>query len=404
MRTVFQAGPRGGVVKSDCQVSYTPGKKPLEVDIDSKVAVLFGASIRDTVRETAARLQVTTGHIAVKDFGALPWVLSAQVETALKRAHPEIQAEARPPFKAYARYSSSRDRFRRSRLYLPGNQPKLFLNAGIHHPDGIILDLEDSVPPAEKDAARIMVRNALRSLDFFGAERMVRINQGEMGLQDLDAVIPHNVHLILVPKVEYADQIVEIDRHIQGIREEEKIDHPVYLMPILESGRGILKALEIAEASPNNVALAIGLEDYTADIGAQRTREGRESFFARSMLVNAARATGLQPIDTVYSDVNDMEGLRASVEEAKALGFDGKGCIHPRQIAIIHDAFAPGEGEIEKAKAIVLAAIRAEEKGLGVVSLGSKMIDPPVVKRAQRTIHLAIESGILTSDWKNQEE
>ncbi|NHZ85256.1 MAG: citrate lyase ACP, partial [Planctomycetia bacterium] len=165
--------------------------------------------------------------------------------------------------------------------------------------------------------------------------------------------------------------------------------------------RGVLKALEIAEASSNIVALAIGLEDYTADLGVPRTEEGKESIFARSMIVNAARAVGIQAIDTVYSDVGNEIGLRESVREAKSIGFDGKGCIHPRQIKPMHEEFAPSTDQIERAKKITLAFDEAKKKGLGVVSLGSKMIDPPVVKRALHTIDLAIASNLLNPDWKN---
>jgi citrate lyase subunit beta/citryl-CoA lyase len=171
-------------------------------------------------------------------------------------------------------------------------------------------------------------------------------------------------------------------------------------MPIVESALGAFRAYEIASASPNVVALTIGLEDYTADIGTQRTNEGRESFWARCQVVNAARAARVQPIDTVFSDVADEEGLLASVLEAKSLGFDGKGCIHPRQIEVIHRGFAPSAAEVEKAKRIVQAFEKAEAEGLGVVSLGSKMIDPPVVKRALRTVELAVASGILAEDWR----
>jgi citrate lyase subunit beta/citryl-CoA lyase len=173
-------------------------------------------------------------------------------------------------------------------------------------------------------------------------------------------------------------------------------------MPIIESAKGVIKSFEIASASKSNCSLAIGLEDYTADIGTQRTEEGKESFFARSMVVNAARAAGIQPIDTVYSDVSNMEGLRQSVVEAKSLGFEGKGCIHPRQVKVVHEAFAPTTEEIEKAKKIVDAFEEAEKKGLGVVSLGSKMIDPPVVKRAIRTIDLAITNNLLDKNWRKQ--
>jgi len=171
-------------------------------------------------------------------------------------------------------------------------------------------------------------------------------------------------------------------------------------MPILESATGILNSLEIAKASKSNVAIAIGLEDYTADIGVQRTNKGLESLFARSQVVNAARSAGIQAIDTVFSDVNDEDGLRTSVQEAKELGFEGKGCIHPRQIKPVHEELAPSESEIEKAKKIIRAFVEAEAKGQGVVSLGSKMIDPPVVKRAQNTINLAVATGLVPKNWK----
>jgi citrate lyase subunit beta/citryl-CoA lyase len=330
-------------------------------------------------------------------------VVAARIEAVLKKAQPELELEHLPPMEKHCKVASARDRFRRSRLYIPGNQPKLLLNAGIHKPDGIILDMEDSVPPSEKEPTRYMVRNALRVVDFFGAERMVRINQGGQGLKDLEFIVPHNVHLILIPKVESGDQVAAVDKRVAEISGDCGRKEPVFLMPIIESGRGILKALEIVEASPATVALTIGLEDYTADIGAERTVEGRESFYARSVIVNAARAAGVQAIDTVFSDVGDMEGLTSSVLEAKSMGFDGKGCIHPRQIQPVHDGFAPTEGQIKKAKTIVRAYDEAQEKGLGVVSLGSKMIDPPVVKRAHRTIELAVAAGLLPADWKAQE-
>lgn len=169
-------------------------------------------------------------------------------------------------------------------------------------------------------------------------------------------------------------------------------------MPIIESAKGVINAYHIATASPNVAAIAIGLEDYTADIGARRTNEGTESFFARSMVVNAARAAGVQPIDSVFSDVSDMEALAENVKRSKALGFDGMGCIHPRQINVIHENFAPGKQEIEKALKIYHAFKEAEKNGLGVVSLGSKMIDPPVVKRALHIIDLAKNTGKLNID------
>jgi len=397
---MFQSGPLGAIIKSDCQIFYKPGSEPLQIEIESKVDALFSNAIRDVVEKTLASLGIKSGSFEIKDYGALPFVMMAQIETVVKRAHPEMAIEVLPEFKPHAQYGTSFGRFRRSRLYLPGNQPKLFLNAGIHKPDCIILDLEDSVPPGEKDAARYIVRNALRTLDFFGAERMVRINQGELGMEDLEAVIPHNVHTILLPKTETADQVIAMETKVQAILQEKGLDKKVYYMPILESALGVLNAHAIAMASKNNVGLAMGLEDYTADIGTQRTLEGKESFFARSMLVNAARAAGIQPIDTVFSDVSNEEALRESVRVTKSMGFDGMGCIHPRQIRPIHEEFAPSEAEISRAQTIIMAADEAESRGLGVVAVGSKMIDPPVVKRAQRSIRMAIETGLVAEKWK----
>jgi citrate lyase subunit beta/citryl-CoA lyase len=277
------------------------------------------------------------------------------------------------------------------------------LNAGIHQPDGVILDLEDSVAPEKKAEARLVVRNALRGLNFYGAERMVRINQLPAGLEDLEYIVPHHVNLVLLPKCETAEQVETVDEKITQILKTSGLDYPVYIMPIIESALGVVNAYQIADASERVAALAIGLEDYTADLGAARTREGRESFYARNQLVNAAKAAGIQAIDSVFSDVDDMDALREVVLESKSLGFDGMGCIHPRQIKVIHEAFAPTEAEIEKARKIVLAFDEAKEKGLGVVSLGSKMIDPPVVKRAIKTIEDALNAGLLPEDWKTSE-
>ncbi len=388
MLKTFSSGPKSDKPRSDLRVSFTVGEKPLSITVTSKTGVLYRQSIVDQARDICHHFGVNMGEMEIADFGAVPFVIAARVEAVLKKAFPDLKDDFLLPMAPHAEYHTTPDRFRRSRLYLPGNQPKLMLNAGIHKPDGLILDLEDSVSPDEKDDTRFIVRNALRTLDFMGAERMVRINQGERGIKDLAYLVPHNVHTVLVPKVESAEQLVGIDREIYALAKESGRKSPVYLMPIIESARGVLNALAIAEASPNNVALAIGLEDYTADVGVPRTSEGKESFFARSMIVNAARAAGIQAIDTVFSDVADEAGLRASVREAKAMGFDGKGCIHPRQIKPIHEEFTPSQAELDAARKIVAAYKEAEAKGLGVVALGTKMIDPPVVKRALQTLKM----------------
>jgi citrate lyase subunit beta/citryl-CoA lyase len=229
---------------------------------------------------------------------------------------------------------------------------------------------------------------------------MVRINQLPAGLEDLGYVVPHQVHLVLIPKCETDLQVREVDQHIRSILKAHDQDRTVHLMPIIESCLGVEHAFEIATATDRIVAMAIGLEDYTADLGVERTPGGEESLYARTRLVNACKAVGIQPIDSVFSDVADMEGLKENVNRSRLLGFEGMGCIHPRQVPVIHEGFCPSEKEIKKAEGIIEAFHEAESKGLGVIALGTKMIDPPVVKRAMRTMELAFRFGLRTKKSK----
>ncbi len=186
------------------------------------------------------------------------------------------------------------------------------------------------------------------------------------------------------------------------IQVKKSIAGKVWLMPIIESAKGVVFCYDIAFSADNVVAMAIGLEDYTADLGTLRTEEGTESLFARAKLVVACKAAGIQAIDSVFSDVSDMEALKRTILRSKSLGFNGMGCIHPRQIAVIHENYAPEATEVEKAKKIYIAFQEATEKGLGVVSLGTKMIDPPVVKRALKVIDLAVATGKLSKNWREE--
>lgn len=394
------AGPK---VRSDIEVRLElTDSGGIEMSLKSKVKSMYGNAIEAQCRELLGLFGVRNARMTINDSGALPYVIAARVEAAV-RTLTGTEASFLPDMIAENSYTSSRERFRFSRLYLPGNSPGMFLNAGLHSPDGVILDLEDSVAPDRKDEARILVRNALRAIDFYGAERMVRINQGERGLDDLEYVIPHNVHLVLIPKCETAETVRRVDEKIRDIKRREAQEEVVFLMPIIESAAGVERAYDIATAATSVVAMAIGLEDYTADLGVQRTKEGRESLYARNRLVVAARAAGIQPIDSVFSDVGDMKGLLDNVITSKAMGFEGMGCIHPRQIAVIREGFSPAADEIEKAKKIVAAYHEALQKGLGVVALGTKMIDPPVVARAEKTITLAIRLGLLPENWAEAE-
>jgi citrate lyase subunit beta/citryl-CoA lyase len=393
------AGPTGDDVRSDLHVEVELLEKGgVQIELESRVAALYGDSIRENAERVLDSLGVKHARVAIDDKGGLPFTIAARVEAAARRAGAKGKGDPRPERTAAREGPTERNRLRRSRLYLPGNQPKLMINAGLHHPDGIILDLEDSVHPDEKDAARLIVRNALRSVDFAGAERMVRINQLPLGFEDLKAVVPEGPDLILIPKVEEAGQVEEVDQQIGAIGAKEGDGHPIWIMPILESALGIENAFAIARAADIIVALTIGLEDYTADLGVVKTQQGDESLFARMRLVNAARGAGIQAIDSVYGDVGDTEGLMGWARRSRALGFEGMGCIHPRQIQPIHDAFAPTTEEIEKALRIVSAFEEAQAAGLGVVRLGTKMIDPPVVLRAQRLVGNARRMGLIPEE------
>lgn len=405
MSKIATAGNKGKGIRSDCFVTLELSDQGgIQLHIESKVEVMYGDDIRRQALEILEYFDIRNAVIKIEDFGALPLVLAARIEAAIKRLVVTTKNWL-PSFLPENLYDTEKDRSRFSRLYLPGNTPSLMINAGIHKPNGIILDFEDAVAPDKKDEARFLVRNALCGIDFYGAERMVRINQGTRGLDDLEFIVPYNVNLILLPKCEHPDQIHALNKRIDEIRNRTSTaGKPIWLMPIIESALGVINAYAIASCAGNIVSMAIGLEDYTADLGTRRTAEGSESFFARSMVVNACRAAGIQPIDSVFSDVGDMEGLRQNVLRSKALGFDGMGCIHPRQIVVIHETFAPTSEEIDKARKIVDAFHKATEQGLGVVSLGTKMIDPPVVKRALKTIELAVRMNKLAENWRETYE
>ncbi len=388
-----EAGHWGNDVRSDLHVALEPcDRGGLEITLESRVAPYYGPAIVAQARQVLESLGVKHARVAIHDEGALPFVISALVETAAKRAGLGLGQKSLPEKLPWPP-PSARDRLRRSRLYLPGTEPRYFINAALHGPDAIILDLEDSVHHAEKDAARILVRNTLRAVDFGACERMVRINQLPMGFDDLAEIIPEAPDLVLLPKTESPLQVTEVDRMIGELKARDNINRPIWLMPILESALGIEYVSAIANASPNVAALTIGLEDYTADMGVVKTPEGRESLYARTRLLNAAKATGIQAIDSVFGDVGDMDGLRRWGENSRALGFEGMGCIHPTQIPVIHEAFTPSQAEIEKALRIVAAFEEAQQRGLGVVSLGSKMIDPPVVQRALKLVARAKQMG-----------
>ncbi|MCK5822362.1 MAG: HpcH/HpaI aldolase/citrate lyase family protein, partial [Bacteroidales bacterium] len=332
-----QTGNYGGKIRSDCQVILEAAMSGgIQIKLVSKVKAMYGQAIESLVRDMFQYFGIEHMHVSILDSGAIPFVMAARIEAAIKKILDTDIEFLQNPIEDFNK-ESTKDHFRFSRLYLPGNSPSLMLNAGVHKPNGLILDLEDAVAVDKKYEARFLVRNALRKLNFYGAEKMVRINQIPAGLEDLNYIVDHGVQLILVPKCESSDQIKEVNKKIEQIQRKSGTEKKIWLMPIIESALGVVKAYEIASSADNIVALAIGLEDYTADLGCKRTFDGNESFYARSVVVNACKAAGIQAIDSVFSDVGDLDGLKLNVRKSKSLGFDGMGCIHPRQIRVIHD-------------------------------------------------------------------
>lgn len=292
------------------------------------------------------------------------------------------------------------ERLRRTMMFVPGNNPGMMADAHIYGPDSIMLDLEDSVSMMEKDTARLLVYNALKTIDYGDTEMVVRINplNTPYGKKDIEAVVKAGVHVIRMPKTETADEVREVEAEIEKVEREIGAEGRTRIMAAIESALGVVNAYDIAISSPRMMGIALGAEDYCANLKTQRSKEGDELRLARETIVVAARAAGIDALDTVFSNLNDMETFRREVEYIKTLGFDGKSIINPRQIEVVNEVFTPTEKDIEKAKAIVAAIKEAEKKGSGVIALNGKMIDRPVVIRAERTITLAKAAGLLTEE------
>ena len=285
---------------------------------------------------------------------------------------------------------------RRSLLFLPGNNPGMLQNGGVFGADGVILDLEDSVAPNQKDAARFLVSQALKTVDYEQSETIVRVNPLDtFGKTDIPAIVACRPSALLLPKVESPDDILAAVRLIETA---EKTPGEVKIIALLETPKGIAEAYSIAKAHERIVALALGAEDYTAALGAKRTKEGNEIFSARTQVINSAAAAGIQSIDTPFTDAADEAGLIADTMLAKRLGFKGKLSINPRQIDSIHSVFNPSPQDIIWADQVIAAIEKAESEGAGVASSNGKMVDAPVVSRAQTIRFLAERLGLKGED------
>jgi citrate lyase subunit beta/citryl-CoA lyase len=290
---------------------------------------------------------------------------------------------------------------RRSMLFLPGNTPNIIQNGDALLSDAVILDLEDAVAPDQKDAARILVRNALKYLDFSKVEVIVRINSVDTAFwkRDLDELMPLRPSLIMPPKTSCAQDVLTVDAYMSEL--EDKLGYSrntVRLIPLIETALGVENAYQIAAASGRVAALFLGGEDLTADLRCKRTKAGAEIEYARSRMVCAARAANVDVYDTPFTDVNDDEGIRVDAEKAKSLGFTGKSAISPRHVPVINEVFSPSQKDIDYAYEVMEAIRLAKEQGRGAVALRGKMIDAPIVNRAKQTIEAAEELGLGRSE------
>ena len=285
----------------------------------------------------------------------------------------------------------------RSMLFLPGNTPNIIINGAILGADAVILDLEDAVAPAEKDSARILVRNAIRYMGFGACDVIVRINAIDTPFwqKDLDAVIPQKPAMIMPPKVSCAQDVLAVDAYISRLEEKLGLEkNTIALIPLIETALGVENAFAIASATKRVKAIFLGGEDLTADLHCKRTKEGNEINYARCRMVCAARAAGIEVYDTPFTDVNDDEGIYTDAQYAKSLGFTGKSAISPRHVNAINEVFSPSQKDIDYAYEVMEAIRVAKEQGKGAVALRGKMIDAPIVARAQQTIAMAEALGL----------
>jgi len=281
---------------------------------------------------------------------------------------------------------------RRTMLYIPGNNPAMIQQGGIYGADSILLDLEDAVALNQKDAARTLVRNMMKVIDFYDTEVCVRINHlsTPFGMADLEEIVPLQPSAIRYPKTESPEEVAELLKIIEKIEDRHGLPHnKMTLHAMIETAMGVQNVFNIASMFSRVDAITIGGQDLTADMNIIYTPDGAGIDFARKRIVMAAKASHIDVIDTVFPDVNDEEGLRKETEYAKKIGFTGKAVINPRQIDIIHEVFTPTEDEIRKAYRIVKEFRTNSAAGIGVFAIDGKMVDAPVVSRAEYILRLA---------------
>ena len=287
-------------------------------------------------------------------------------------------------------------KLRRSMLFMPGANSAMLSTAFVFKPDSIMFDLEDAVILREKDAARILVFHALRHPLYRDMETVVRINPLDtpFGREDLEAAVRGGAHIVRLPKTDTPQDVVTLVAEIERIELAcGRAMGSTQVMAAIESASGVVNAVAIASASPRMMGIALAGFDYVMDMQTERG-DGTELFYARCAVLHAARVAKIDAFDVVFPDVNDDVGFLKEVDLIRRLGFNGKSLINPRQIQLLHNAYAPTEEEVDHARRVVAAADKAARDGLGVIALNGKMIDAPIVNHAQRVIQSALASGV----------
>lgn len=399
-----KAAMAGTVESSDAQITVEPGTNGIELNIESSVIQQYGRQIKAVVLETLKKLDVKNAKVSVVDKGALDCTLKARVEGAVSAPSMMIRIRrilGRSYNMAVINTNPNFKRLRRSMMFLNAQKPSLIKDPYVYKPDSIMLDLEDAVAENQKDAARYSLFHALKEIDYHGCERVVRINGLETPhwKEDIRVCVAGGADTIRISKTESAQDVKLVEEAITAAEKEfHKEVGSTLIMAAIESTKGILNVYDICQASDRLFGVALSGGDYTRDLQTSISKTGVELMGARQQMVIAARATGRMCFDTVYTDLDDMEGFRKDVEMIKTMGFDGKSIINPRQIPVCHEVFTPNEKQIRWAEAVVREIDTKKAMGIGVFTLNGKMLDVAFYDGAKRTIALAKAAGVYKGD------
>lgn len=400
---ILKSAAAGTLESSDAMVTVEPGEDGIELELSSSVMNQYGRQIKATILETLDRLEVKNARVTVVDKGALDCTLKARVECAVFRSCDASSANI--PWGGAIRWirrpKPERFRLRRTMMFMNAQKPGLIKDAYIYGCDSIMLDLEDAVAENQKDAARFSLYHALTTIDYGNTEVIVRIN----GLdtphwqEDIRVCVAGGADGIRIAKCESAQDVHTVEAAVEAAEREFGVEvGRTLLMAALESPKGILNAYEICSASDRMLGVAISGGDFRKCMQTKFTPDGVDMMVARGQMLLAARAAGIQCFDTVFTDLDDNEGFKAEVLQNKAMGFDGKSLINPKQIRLVHEVFAPTEKEVKQAEAVVRAFKEQSAAGVGVFTVNGKMIDVAFIPGAERTLRLAKACGMYEGD------